>query len=393
MLHGYRAVFRAPGSAAFCLAGFVMRAPIAIYPLALVLVISSRSGHFGFAGVLTGTYVGGSIPGTLAFARALDRYGQTAMIAPATAVHVGAMVTTGGLAQSGAPRWTLLAPVFLGGFCYLPVGSMMRARWSNAVGDRAGLHTAYALESTLDELIFVCGPVVAVTVATLVSPVLTLYLSALLVAVGAVWLGLLRETAPPPREHGTPSHPIALRLPGLSWVMLTAFGMGMTFATAQVAILAFCTQRGHAGEGGVVLALAAAGSGVSGFVYGSRHRTLPVALRFRRQALAFAVAPILYFAGWDIPALAVCACVVGMTVAPTLISAIGVIEAISPPGALTEGIAWVLTGLNIGWAVGSAVVGSFADAHGARVSFTLSLGASVLAGIAACASYPRLRSA
>ena len=54
MLHGYRAVFRAPGSAAFCLAGFVMRAPIAIYPLALVLVISSRSGHFGFAGVLTG---------------------------------------------------------------------------------------------------------------------------------------------------------------------------------------------------------------------------------------------------------------------------------------------------------------------------------------------------
>ena len=57
MFGTYRAVFRTPGTAAFCAAAFVMRMPIAMYPLGLVLIVSSRTGHYAFAGVLAGVEV------------------------------------------------------------------------------------------------------------------------------------------------------------------------------------------------------------------------------------------------------------------------------------------------------------------------------------------------
>ncbi len=63
MFSAYRAVFRAPGSAAFCTAGFLMRLPLAIYPLGLVLLIALRTHHYGFAGVLAAAYILGSAPG------------------------------------------------------------------------------------------------------------------------------------------------------------------------------------------------------------------------------------------------------------------------------------------------------------------------------------------
>src|ERR1700734_2672674 len=88
MFSNYRAAFRAPGSVAFSSASFVMRLPIAIYPLGLILLISTRTHHYGFAGVLGAAYILGGAPGNLVGARLIDRYGQGRILLPATAVHV-----------------------------------------------------------------------------------------------------------------------------------------------------------------------------------------------------------------------------------------------------------------------------------------------------------------
>ena len=63
MFDTYRAAFRAPGSAAFSSAAFVMRLPIAMYPLGLILLISTRTHHYGFAGVLSGVFILGGAAG------------------------------------------------------------------------------------------------------------------------------------------------------------------------------------------------------------------------------------------------------------------------------------------------------------------------------------------
>jgi MFS family permease len=132
-----------------------------------------------------------------------------------------------------------------------------------------------------------------------------------------------------------------------------------------------------------VLACLAAGRGVAGFVYGSRHRTGDVLERFRRQSLVFAVLPLLFLAAVNVGTLAVLAFVVGLGIAPTLINAFGLVESLVPKGALTEGMAWLTTGTAVGYGVAAALVGGIADAHGARVAFSVTIGASLLVGVLA----------
>src|SRR3954471_11514617 len=105
MLRNYRAVFRTPGTAAFCAAGVVMRLPISMYPLGLVLIVSARTGHYGFAGVLSGCYVLGGV-GNPVLARLVDRYGQRRIVVPSTAVHLAADAVLITLFETDAASWT-----------------------------------------------------------------------------------------------------------------------------------------------------------------------------------------------------------------------------------------------------------------------------------------------
>jgi MFS family permease len=129
---------------------------------------------------------------------------------------------------------------------------------------------------------------------------------------------------------------------------------------------------------------------VAGFFYGARTWRSGVLRRFRVQALVFAVLPWLFLAAVNVPTLAVCAFVVGLGIAPLLITSFGLIAEIVPSTALTEGMAWLTTGLSIGYGVASAAVGRIADAHGARPAFSVTIASGVLVGILGLALYRRI---
>ena len=375
----------------FCAAAFVMRLPIAIYPIGLVLIISARDGRYGFAGVLSACYIFGGAVGNPVLARLVDRHGQRRLIPPASATHVLAVVGLALLLRAHAPNWTLILPTVVAGFAYLSVGSLVRTRWSFALAGRPDLAAAYSVESTLDELIFVVGPLIATLIATQVQPVLVLYLGAVLVGAGGVWLTSLRGTEPPPHPPGEQPRTSALRARGMLLLTVTAIGMGALFASAEVAMVAFCGQHGHRGASGAVLAAIALGSGISGFSYGARHRSAPLLTRFRLQALIFAVLPAVLFVASNVATLAVCGFAVGLGIAPLLITCFGLVDQIAPAGTLTEALAWLSTGLNIGYGAGAALVGAIADAHGARVAFSVSVAASASVGVLATLLHSRLR--
>jgi MFS family permease len=391
MLGTYRAVFRAPGAFAFAAAGFVMRMPIAMYPIGLVLIISGRTGEYGFAGVLSASYIFGAVPGNPLLARVVDRYGQGRVLLPATAVTLGATVALAFMLEHGAPNWTLLIPSAIAGFSYLSVGSLVRARWSLVLAGKPELTTAYSLESVLDELIFVVGPLVATLIATNVDPVIVLYVCCALIGSGALWLSVQRGTEPPAHPAGGPKHPSALRCRGLVLLTLSTVAMGALFASAEVSMVAFCGQHGHRSLSGLPLALFAGGSALAGLLYGARRWHTGVLTRFRIQALIFAVLPFVFLAAVNIWVLAICAFVVGMGTAPTLITGFGLVEHIVPARSLTEGLAWVITGINLGYGSGAAVVGGIADAHGARIAFTVTIVAGLSMGLCAVVLYARLR--
>jgi MFS family permease len=125
-------------------------------------------------------------------------------------------------------------------------------------------------------------------------------------------------------------------------------------------------------------------------LYGARTWRTGVLQRYRLQSTIFALLPILFLAATNVGVLAVCSFVVGLGIAPTLITAFGLVEQLVPGGALTEGLAWVITGLSLGYGLGSALVGGIADAHGARMAFLVTVVSGLVMGVLATVQYRRL---
>jgi MFS family permease len=390
VLATYRSVFRTPGTSAFCAAAFVMRVPMAIYPIGIVLIVSARNGHYGFAGVLSGVYVIANGIGNPALARVSDRLGQRRVLVPASAVQAAATVLLAVCFSLDWPYWTLVAPTAVSGFTFLSVGSLVRARWSYVLAGSPELGTAYSMESTLDEVIFVLGPLIATVIATRIEPVLVLYLSVALTLTGAVWLATLRGSEPPAHSPDAERHRSAIREPGMPLLTLFAVAMGAIFASAEVAMVAFSGQHGHRGAAGGLLAALAFGSAAAGLLYGSRTWHTDLLDRFRLQALIFGVLPFVFLAAVNLGVLAGCALIVGLGIAPALITSFALIERIVPAGSLTEGLAWLITGLSIGYGAGASLVGAIADAHGARTAFAVTIGAGFVMALLALVIHARL---
>jgi MFS family permease len=202
-----------------------------------------------------------------------------------------------------------------------------------------------------------------------------------LVVGGSLWLATLRTTEPPPHPRAETGHVSALRTRGMVVLTLATVAMGAVFASAEVSMVAYCGQHGHRALSGVVLAAMAAGSGVSGLVYGAVEWRSDVLRRFRVQSVVFALLPFVLLAAPNIAVLAVVAFVLGLGIAPCLITAFGLIQQIVPARALTEGLSWVSTGINVGYGAGAALVGGIADHHGARSAYLVVLAASVPVGL------------
>ncbi|MCL2782213.1 MAG: MFS transporter, partial [Actinomycetia bacterium] len=234
MLDTYRAVFRVPGSAAFCAAGFVLRYASAMYPIGLVLLVSMHTGRYSFAGVLSGCYIVANGVGTPLLARAVDRYGQSRVLLPVALAHIVAVAALVALVKTHAPQWTFVPPTALAALAYPATGPMVRARWSFVMGGRPELSTAYSLESTLDEVMYTSGPMITTVLATTLDPALVFALGAALVLGGSWSLTGQRGTEPPPQPAGAPAHRSALRYPGMLLLAFVGAGMGGVLAGMDV---------------------------------------------------------------------------------------------------------------------------------------------------------------
>ena len=395
MLNRYRAAFSVPGALEFSAAGFLARITLAIYPIAIVLIISGRTHSYGYAGVVSGSYVVGGAVGNPIAAVLVDKLGQHRVLPWFLIAHLLSTGAFGALVTVHAPLWTLLPPAVLMGVTMLNIGALVRARWSYIwPGDAPERSTGYSVESTLDEVIFVLGPLVATVLALHTHPLVTLGLALLVISAGTVWLAALRSTEPPvrPRTAGE-RHDFALRYRGMPLITWCMVFMGAVFGSAEVTMVAFCGQQGSRASAGWVVASFAGGSAVSALIYGGRHWRSSLLRRFVVSAVLFGLMPFLYFAATSIPVLALCAGVIGLGIAPTLIGAFGLVDQIVPTSSLTEGLTWIGTGLSVGYGLGAAVVGGIADRHGARFAFSLPVGCALASAVFALLLAARLREA
>ncbi|OIJ94429.1 MFS transporter [Streptomyces sp. MUSC 14] len=386
----YSALFAEPGTKAFSTAGFLGRMPLSMMGIGVVTMISQLTGRYGLAGALSATIALSAAAIGPQISRLVDRHGQRRVLRPATLVALSAATGLLLAAQLRGPDWVLF--VCAAGIGSVPsLGAMVRARWAALYRGTPKLHTAYSFESVVDEVCFIFGPIISIGLSTTWFPEAGPLLAACFLAVGVFWLTAQRATEPEPHpreHHGGGS---ALRSPGLQVLVATFAATGAIFGAVDVVTVAFADERGHKGAASIVLALYAAGSCVAGVVFGLLRFAGAPERRWLLGVSAMAVSMIPLLLVGNLPLLAVALFVAGLSIAPTMITTMSLIEEHVPRAKLTEGMTWVSTGLAVGVALGSSVAGWVIDAAGARAGYGVPAVSGTVAVAVGFLGYRRLR--
>lgn len=392
MLKPYREVLSRPGALAFSSAGVIARLPMSMVGIGIVLMVSALYDSYGLAGRVSALYVITQAVCSPQLARLVDTHGQARVMKPAIAVSAVSLMGLVAAGLTRAPSVFLYVAAALTGATIGSFGALVRARWSRLLDDSRQLHTAYSLESALDELVFIVGPVLATYLATGVRPVAGLVVPVFAMIGGGYWFLAQRGTQPltRARHHGERRGSV-LRSPGMIVISLVFIGMGCIFGATDVSTVAFAEEHGSKGSAGTILAVFALGSMLSGLGYGLRHWLSPVWKRFAVGVCALAVGVSLFFLVDSLPALAAVMFVTGFSIAPTIINGNGLVQHFVAEDRLTEGLTWVGTALGLGVSVGSSVAGNLIDDRGSQGGFLVVAGSAALAVVATLVSLRSLK--
>ncbi|WP_374985468.1 MFS transporter [Streptomyces fradiae] len=389
----YRAIFAVPGTLGFSAAGLIGRMPLAMMGVGVLTMITELTGRYGLAGLLTGTLALSAALLGPQVSRLVDRYGQRRVLRPAALVSVAAAGALVLCAQAGAPEWTLFVSAAAAG-CVPSLGAMTRARWAEILRGRPqDLHTAYSLESIVDELCFIMGPPMSIGLSVVWFPAAGPVLAGVFLLAGVWWLTAQRATEPAPHpveRHHAAARTSALRSPGLQVLVVAFVATGAIFGAVDVVTVAFAEEQGHKRASSLVLAVYAGGSCLAGAVFGMLRLKGAPARRWVVGVLAMAVSMIPLQLAGNLTLLAVALFVAGLAIAPTMVTTMALVEAHVPRGKLTEGMTWTGTGLAVGVALGTSVSGWVVAVHGARAGYVVPGVAGVLAALVAFLGYRRL---
>uniref|UniRef100_A0AAU2VVJ8 MFS transporter n=1 Tax=Streptomyces sp. NBC_00008 TaxID=2903610 RepID=A0AAU2VVJ8_9ACTN len=398
---GYGQLLRTPGAWTFLLPGFAARQPFAMLTIGIVLLVQHTTGSYGSAGAVaavSGVSMALFAPQT---GKLADRFGQRAVLLPGVLVHGASVGALTALALADAPIWALFLAAVPTGASIPQIGPMVRARWAAVLGAAPGreasplMSTAAAFESVTDEFTFVIGPVIATALCTGVHPAAGLVAEAALTLIGGLFFAAQRATQPAVRDagptgSGSPRHVSALSVPGVRVLAVAFLGIGAVFGGMQVSLTAFAEEIGRPGSNGVLYGIFAAGNMLAGIACGAiAWKSGP-----RRRLIAGYAALTLTASGlWavhSVPLLAALGLLVGLCIAPALISGYTLVEALVPASARTEAFTWLTGAVALGQAAAVTVAGQLADAHGASTGFLVPLVGTALALVTLLALRSRL---
>lgn len=382
-LSSYRRLFALTGRR-YVLIAFVARLPLAMAQMGTLLLVAEVSGSYGAGGAAAGAFaVVNAIVSPLAGALT-DRIGQRPVLLIQSAGGTVSLVALVLLSWASAP-WQVLAILAGTAGLFLPqVGSLARVRWRELAGTRGKerfklLSTAFSYEGAADEASFVLGPAVVGTVAALVSPAGALLLAA--AALGTFATGFaLHPTAGLVAGHrgtGEVTGPrVSALLVGLAAGQLI---VGTIFGSVQAGTTALATEAGEPGLAGLLHAVLGVGSVVAGLAIVMLPESFRLADRLPVFAAGLAVLTLPLLAVGSLGALAGVLVVLGLAVAPYMITLFSACERVVAPARLGAAMTVLAAATSLGYAVGSSSAGRLADLGGYPAAYRV----PVVAGISA----------
>lgn len=390
----YFELMATPGAVCFSAAGMLARLALPMTGIGAITMLSLMGHSYVLAGTLAASFVLTYALLSPQISRWVDRFGQSKVLpyaAAISAVGMGLVVTVSWLQ---GPAWLMFAGAVLAGS--MPsISAMVRARWTVVFRGQPRLQTAYALETVLDEFSFIIGPPLSVGLAVAWFPQAGLLVAALVLLLGAGALAALRATEPEVsasdvNRHAHPAAPSVLRLSAVRCLVLLMLSMGAIVGSVDIVSVALAQQWGAPAWASWILAAYATGSCVAGMVFGAIQLPLPARqfLLIGAVATAFSVCLLLLAGG----AVAVAATVglAGVFFGPTMIVAMTLVEQLVAEHQLTEGLTWLLAGLNVGVALGAALSGYVVDAYGVAHGWSVAVAAGASLVLLAAVTYRQL---
>ena len=372
----YADILQVPSVPRLLAAAIVGRMHVGMGALAVFLLVRSGDGTYSTAGLAVGAATVAGAVGAPIFGRLIDRFGQPRVLLPVAIAQATTLVLLAALAPAGGPTLFVLCGVY--GLSAPPIAAGLRAIWGTLLPEQGLLTRAFALDSTVQETIWVMGPVLTATLAGTLDPRAPILAMAGFTLVGVIWFSTTPVSRSWRTDHTGERHLLGpLTSSAVRRVLLTTVGLAFSWGSLELTIAAYADHTGI--SAGPLLAVWAVGSVIGGMLFAARawrqtpQRLLMILLAL--NATGF-VALLTASSPWS---LALLLLVTGTVNAPVIGTLYVLINGLAPRGTVTEACTWITTMVLVGISAGVATAGVVADLIGPRGGFLLAIAGGTVA--------------
>lgn len=393
MISTYQTLFSYKGTTSFTLAGMMARLPLPMMGIGIIMMISQITGSYALAGAISASFVFTYAVLSPQISRLVDNYGQSRILPLFTLISV---IGIGGMLLATWLQWHIsLLFIFAVLIGFMPcISAMVRARWTAIYKEDGRLQTAYSLESVFDEVTFILGPPISVTLSVAFFPQAGLLMAAIFLIIGVLLLVSQRDTEPAitsiSSELTLYKTQSVFRFSLVKILTVIMIFMGVIVGTIDIFSVAFANIQGMPIGASLVLSAYAIGSCFAGLFYGTLKLSTPLhrLLCLGGIATFLTILPLVFVD--SIYSLSFVVLISGIFFAPMIIVTMSLIEKIVPENQLTEGMTWLLSGLNVGTAIGATLTGQLVDYSGVQSGVWVAIGASTLVMLIALIGFKRI---
>lgn len=393
----YRSLFSLTGLT-YVVIAFLGRIPLAMSQLGVLLLVADQTDSYGAGGTSAGALAVANAVGAPLWGSLADRFGQRGVVLLQSLASAGGIVLVLLIVRTDLAWGWAAAAAGVAGFFLPQVGPLARVRWRPVAEDAGAsedlVDTAFSYEGAADEASFVLGPAFVGMLAALVNPTFALTVCAGMLALFGTWFAV-HQTARitfASRDASGPAGRIVLTA-ALLTLCCAQLSIGMVFGSVQNGTNVLATAAGQPGLTGLFHALLGLGSVVAGLSLPLLPARWPMISRVRWFAAAFLVLSVPLLAVDSLGGLAPVLLVLGLSVAPYMITTFTLAERITPPRHTGAAMTLLAGATVLGYAVGAAAAGQLADWGGHTPAYAVTVTAGVLMLSTVLVGGPALRRA
>ncbi|MGW6144415.1 MFS transporter [Streptomyces sp. NPDC055140] len=332
------------------------RLSLGMVPVALILAAQADGHSLARASLLAALYgiapaLGLPLLGRLADLRGLPLPCHFGAVLVATALGTLALVGTSNL------LFTAVCVALAGAGCP-PLEGGLRSLWPALLPDAAHIRTAYTLDSSAQEIVYVTGPALAIAMATWLSPAAALFLAAVVTLAGSLAFATARPARTWRAEPRRRDPLGVLRPPAMRPLLVSLVFLGATVGSLDVAGIAVAARQDASWLAGALPATFSAAGLLGGILFARfQPATAPRPRHLMLLGAAFAACWLPLLAPLPAPAILLLSMLPGALFVPLLTVASLTVTSITPPGTSTEAVGWMSSAIRLGLAGGTALAG------------------------------------